>query len=117
LDGQLTTTIIAVQRVAPIVLFRTHCRANQKTVLRETCHPRATKAKQTAVETSMFATAAIQLLWISRFQVCRLKDEKVLSPPQTPTARNCCNAVAIAVVPRRSARPDTSPIKADATIF
>ena len=72
-------------------------------------------AKQTAVETMIFAIAAIHRLSISRFQVCRLKDENVLKPPHTPTERNCCNAAAVSVAPRRSTSPDTSPSKADAT--
>jgi len=63
----------------------------------------------------MFVMAAIHRLSISRFQVCRLNDEKVLKPPQTPTEINCCNTVAVSVAPRRSIRPDTSPSRADAT--
>src|ERR1700758_4062019 len=63
----------------------------------------------------MFAIAASHRLSISRFQVCRLNDEKVLKPPHTPTEINCCNTAAVSVAPRRSTNPDTSPSKADAT--
>src|SRR6201996_7448146 len=63
----------------------------------------------------MFVTAAIQRLSISRFQVCKLNDEKVLKPPHTPTEINCFNTTAVSVPPRRNTNPDTSPSKADAT--
>src|SRR5580704_10925582 len=85
--------------------------------MRAACHPRATEAKQTMVETIMFTIAANHRLSVRRFQVCKLNEEKVLSPPQAPTAKNCCNPAAISVLPRRRTAPDITPIKPEATTF
>src|ERR1700722_7842185 len=74
-------------------------------------------AKQSAVENNRFKMATSHLRSNKRFQVCKLKDEKVLNPPQTPTASSCCKAVAKARSARWARMPEIRPRRIDAVIL
>jgi hypothetical protein len=53
------------------------------------CQPRATHPKESPVERTMLISAASHLPLVIRIYVCRLNDEKVVNPPQSPTISNC----------------------------
>src|ERR1700730_8350317 len=53
------------------------------------CQPTATHSRQNPVEQTILAKAENHLPLESRFHVCKLKEEKVVNPPHTPTTRSC----------------------------
>ena len=69
------------------------------------------------VETNIFRIAANHLCSANKFHVCRLKDEKVLRPPQIPTARNCWSAVANCRSARWAMKPEITPSRIEAVIL
>jgi hypothetical protein len=90
---------------------------NQNLMPCATCQPTATHPKHNPVDKAIFANADHHLPSTIKLYVCRLKDENVVNPPQTPTISSCCSAVLSLPLATCRRRPANAPISVEPTMF
>src|ERR1700722_6379720 len=81
------------------------------------CQPRTTQPKESPVEKTILDKAANHLPSAIKRKVCRLKEENVVNPPQTPTTSNCVNAMERLLFDMCTRRPEKMPTRMEPTTF
>src|SRR5438094_942356 len=87
-----------------------------KTV-RASIRPTHTAARQQTNESSVFRKALSQSPSRMRSSVCRLTDENVVYPPQTPIKKNCRNRGGARNGPSESVKAAKNPIRKEPVTF